>query len=250
MSRTAVIVSTLLAGLGLPASAAAAEPRALPKLSASVAACDTGPALEQRAADFEGSMPAIANSSVLAMRFTVEERRGSTWRAVSVPGSRWERSTTGAAGFVFDKRVERLEAGAAYRVVVRFRWYDDAGSVIKRATRKSRSCRQPDLRPDLSVVALIPGEPLGDGRARYVVQVRNGGLSAVRGALRVGLSVDGVAQPSRSLAGLAANVLGAVAFEGSACRPGGTVRAVVDPQDDVEEVDEADNVLELRCPNA
>jgi len=246
--RRISLLFTVLAALAASADVALATgPPAAPTLGVRVAGCQTGLELTRRAADFTSSMPAITGSSVLAMRFELEQRRGRAWRPVPVRGSaRWERSEPGAAGFVFDKRVERLAAGVTYRMTVRYRWFAADGTVIKRATRRSGACRQPDLRPDVSVAGLST-EPLPDGRARYVVQVLNGGLSALVGTLRVGLTVDGAALEPQPLSGLAVGTIVEVSFEGPACQRDGTIRATADSEDSLDEPGEADNALVLRC---
>lgn len=252
MRRTARLLPLLL--LALPAGAQAATPApptAVPTLGVRLAGCQVGTAADDRGADFEGAMPASPGSSVLAMRFDLEQRRGAvSWKPVTgVPGfGRYERSAAGAAGFVFSKRFERLVPGASYRVTVRFRWSDADGAVLKRATRRSPTCRQTDLRPDLTVAGVTTGEPTADGRAHYVVQVSNDGLSALTGALRVGLTVDGLALPSLTLPGLAAGGVGEVGFDGPVCRPGARVVATADPDDDLDEPTESDNTLAVDCP--
>lgn len=246
--RLTALLLALLATLAASADVALATgARAAPTLGVRVAGCQTGLELAQRAAEFTGSMPAVAGSSVLAMRFELEQRRGGSWRPVPVPGSsRWERSEPGAAGFVFDKRVERLAEGVTYRMTVYFRWSASDGTVLKRATRRSGVCRQRDLRPDLTVTG-ITIEALPSGRAHYVVQVLNGGLSALFGTLRVGMVVDGLALTPQPFSGLGIGMIVEVAFEGPTCHPGGTVRAVADPEDSLEEPGETDNALVLRC---
>ncbi len=246
MRRTALLIIFVAFAASADAALAAGPPGA-PTLGVRVAGCQTGLELEQRAANFTGAMPAITGSSVLAMRFELEQRRGGAWKPVPVPGStRWERSEPGAAGFVFDKRVERLAPGVTYRMTVHFRWSASDGTALKRATRRSGACRQLDLRPDLSVAGLST-EPLLNGRARYVVQVLNSGLSALLGTLRVGVIVDGLALTPQSFLGLGIGAIREVDFEGPACRPGGTIRAVADPEDSLEEPGEADNALVLGC---
>ena len=224
MRRIALLLATASAAFALPATVAAAATPAAPTLGGRV-----------------------AGSSVLAMRFELQRRAEGAWKPESPPGfTRWERSAPDAAGFVYEKRVERLAAGSAYRVRVRFRWSAPDGTVLRRAARVSGACRPADLRPDLSIDGLT-ADPLPDGRTRYVVQVRNGGATAALGTVRVGLTVDGVAQVAQTLSGLSAAALGSVVFEGPACRPGGSVLAQADPQDVLDEADEADNALDLGC---
>ena len=250
MRRILLPLLLALGALAAPAAAPAADAPAVPSLGVRVSSCQTGATAAQRGAGFSGAMPAIEGATGLAMRFSLEQRRGTTWKSLAVPGfSTWHRAAPGAAGFVYAKRVERLAPRASYRVEVDFRWTSADGKVRRRATRHSGICRQPELRPDLVLEALTP-EPLGDGLVRYVARVRNDGKGAVTKATRVVLTVDGVAQAPQALALLATGAQALVAFEGPACAPGGTVRADVDPDDDVEEPDDADNAFVLRCPAA
>ena len=188
--------------------------------------------------------------TVQVARVDLEARKGTgAWKPVVSPSfGRYERSAPGAAGFVYSKRVERLAAGASYRVTVRFRWLDADGETVKRAVRQSGACRQPDLRPDLAVTALTPGAPVGDGRARYVAQIRNVGAGAVPGPVRVVLLVDGLPAASALLQALAPDATGTVAFEAPVCTAGGTVTAVADPGDLLDEPREADDALTVSCP--
>ena len=240
------VVPTLaaLAALAGPTVAGAEE---APSLAARLDVCEIGIVPGSRVAEFTGAMPAIPGSSVLAMRFAFEQRRGSVFKPVPLPAFKgYEQSEPGAAGFVFAKRVERLAAGASYRVSVRFRWTAADGRVLRRATRTSRICRQPDLRPDLAVVGLTT-EAVAGGRARYVARLRNDGPGALADLVGLRLTVDGVAQAVQLAPGPGAGAASTVMLEGPACGPGGTARLDVDPRDAVEEVDESDNAVLLRC---
>ena len=247
--RRTVLIAPLLLALAGPGPAGAVAPAA-PTLGVRVASCETGLTADEREAAFTAAMPALDGATGLAMRFDLEQRRGGgLWRTVTVPGfGRWERSAMGAAGFVYTKRVERLAPAASYRVAVRLRWTAADGSTVRRVTRRSASCRQPDGRPQLSVAAIAVGQPLGDGRARYVVRVRNAGPGVAPASARIGLRVDGVALPAAPLgARLAVGTVSDVVFEGPVCAPGGLVEATADPEDDLEEPREGDNALALRC---
>lgn len=251
MRRTALTTATL-AALALPGAAHAVTPTdvppsAVPELSARLDACAVGATSAQRAAAFTGAMPADQAAAVLSMRFELEQRRGSTWKPLAVPGFRtWQRSDPDAAGFVYAKRVERLASGASYRVTVGFRWTDADGRVVRRAERRTRVCRQPDLRPDLTVLG-VTAEPSADGTVRYVAQVRNDGPGALTGPLRVALAVDGTAAPAQEVARLAARATTQLTWSAPPCVAGGAVRVDADPDAAVEEADEADNAFVLRC---
>lgn len=243
MRRTAL---TLLLAATFAAPAAAVEP---PALGVKVAACETGLDLADRAAEFSGAMPQAAGSDVLQMRFELEQRRVTMWKPLAVPGfGRWEKSVPGAAGFVYAKRVERLVAGASYRVRVRFRWLDAGGDVVKTATRRSPVCKQPDLRPDLTIVGLTVGDATGPDTSRYLVQVRNAGLGALLQSFRIGLTVNGTPLPPQTLTGLQIAGLGSVAFDAPDCAPGSMVVATADPDDGISEPVESDNALRVPCP--
>lgn len=240
-------LTTLLLALALPAGARAeaADP---PQLEADVTSCVTGLDAASRSATFSGSMPAIPGSSVLAMRFDLERFSGTSWKPVTASTlGRWERSVPGAAGFLYDKGVERLPAPATYRAIVRFRWYSSSGRVLREVQRKSPVCRQPERRPDLAPTVITPGVADADGATTYDVVVHNSGVTDVLRPFRLQLSVGGVALAPQALAGLPAAQSATVTFTGPACRPGDALRAAVDQSDAVDEADEADNELVQRC---
>lgn len=251
--RTA-FVAALAAGAALAGAPAAAQdlpPR--PPLAATVSSCQTGLTADERAVVFTGSMPAIRRAVRMSMRFELYERAGETGPYVRVRLSgfgNWVRADPGVAGFVYAKRVEQLAAPSAYRVLVRFRWYDARGRVVRRRERTSAGCRQPDLRPDLRVARLLIGAARPDGSALYTVTVRNAGRSAVSAPFTTGLSIDGVAQPVEALGGLDVNGTATVVFVGPRCAAGAAVIAVADADATVDEVDEYDNTERRSCPDA
>jgi hypothetical protein len=119
MRRTFVVVLLLL--VIAPAHVRAQE---RPPLRASLAACESGPQAGQRFAVFTASMPALAGTRQMSMRFDLMERRDGArrrWRRLTAPAfGRWDRSKEpGAAGFIYTKRVERLSQAAEYRATVR-----------------------------------------------------------------------------------------------------------------------------------
>lgn len=240
------LLAICLAALALPGAARAGTPDP-PDLGAELTSCVTGVAVASRAATFRGSMPTIARASVLAMRFDLERFRGTSWRPVTASTfGRWERSVPGAAGFVYDKRIEQLAAPASYRATVRFRWSDAAGHVVRELRRRTPTCRQPERRPDLQPVTIVPGAARPDGTVTYVVTVRNTGVT-VAPPFRLGLSVAGVALVPQPVPVLGAGADATVSFDGPACRPGEGLRAAADADALVDEADEGDNALVQRC---
>lgn len=246
MRRSAAILFAL--GAVLPAGASASPLDRTPErpaLDARLASCHTGEAAADRYAVFTGSMPAGADTARMEMRFDLYQRRaaGLGYAHVALPKwGQWERSSrSGASGFIFTKRVEQLVAPAVYRAVVRFRWYDADGDLVRTAKRASESCRQPDPRADLRV---------GDLRAApdgsYLVDVHNEGRSDA-GPFLVSLAVGGTVADTR-VDGLAAHGTRTVVAAGGRCTPGELIRVEIDTTDAVDEARETDDSVVRSCP--
>src|SRR5690242_17751704 len=144
MRRIALSIA-IFGTLAAPAQAAPAK----------VVLTDCAP--HERAAEFQARMGEVAGAERLKMRFTLQVRkRGQkAYHRVAAPGFRsWSTAEPGATSWVFTRRVEALLGPARYRAVVRFQWLDADGDTIAHAKRYSRSCRQPDHRPNLKIKAL------------------------------------------------------------------------------------------------
>ena len=246
MQRAALIVTLVL--LALPAGAHAQAP----PLRAKLAACQSGPAATERTATFVGSMPAVAGTKRMWMRFDLFMRvaPSTDFAAVKAPKlGVWQKSAPGRAssGFVFKQRVQGLTAPAWFRAQVHFRWYGRGGKLLRSATRTSAICKQPDQRPDLRAGALDAARgPLPD-QATYMLDVRNDGHTAATG-FDVVLTVAGAEQPPQHVAGLAPAASATVTFVAPRCAPGSTLRLELDAEDAVEESSEADDFVERSCP--
>jgi CARDB protein len=238
----------VLAALALPAAGQAQAPA----LRARLSACQSGPAATERTATFVGSMPAVAGTKRMWMRFELFVRipPATAFSAVKAPKlGVWQKSVPGRAssGFVFTQRVQGLTAPASFRAQVRFRWYGKSGRLLRSATRTSAICKQPDQRPDLRAGALDAARgPLLD-QATYTLDVRNDGHTAAT-AFDVVLTVAGDEQPPQRVAGLAPAGTATVTFVAPRCAPGSTLRFELDAEDAVEESSEADDVVERACP--
>lgn len=242
---TLKLVPLLLAALVAAPSSALAQER--PSLGVRLTTCTPALDVADRVAEFTAAMPSVPGASGLAVRFTLQQRDGDDWTRVKVPGwTRWEKAAPGAAGFVYAKRIERLDAPASYRAEVWFRWTDADGQVVRRAVRHSSSCRQPDLRPDLELGKLTV-TPEGEGTARYTALVRNTGRGDASAPFAVALSVAGAEQPPQALPGLAHDGTGTVSWLAPTCAPGERVVVELDTADVVDEADEDDDVLSRRC---
>jgi len=246
--RRAALLLTALATLALPAAAAAA-PGDPPRLRAALTACETGPEELDRIAAFTGSMPARRDTVRMAIRFDLQQRTvdGGVWRRLEAPTfGRWERSRPGVAGFVYTKDVKALPAPGEYRAVVRFRWHAADGGV-RTVRRVTRTCRQPDPRPDLVArrVEVLPTAL--PALATYRVRVRNAGRGHAD-AFAVALLVGGVEAGRATVAGLAPRTSVTVQIVAPRCLAGTAVEARVDAAGAVDEADEGNGTAALSCP--
>ena len=220
----------------LPPAAGAAGPA-----SAVLLECDR----EFAAAEFQARMETVPEAERMRMRFTLEVRRQGRrhWKRVPAPGfGVWTAADPGVTRYVHSRRVEELLGPARYRVVVRFRWANASGATVARDRRVSRSCRQPDTRPNLVVEDLafdVADDPL---ERRYAVLVRNAGRGAVG---PFDLAVAGL-EPVE-VDGLDPHEERLVEVDGPVCEPGLPVTAVADPDDLVDERWERDNELTRSC---
>lgn len=245
MDRAKLIGSLVVAWLLAVPGVALAQSTEAPPLSAALETCTTSPLPAQRVASFVGSMPAMSGSTRMQMRFELQRRMLDEKLWHKVPGVQgfgiWETALPGRAGFVYHKRVDGLQVPAAYRAIVRFRWYRPDGTAARHARKRTPACSQPDLRPDLvagGVRAVLDARP---AFALYTVLVRNDGRSpAGPFAVRVAGSVAEVA-------GLAAGERTEVTVLAPACLRGSVVRAVVDADRRIDEADER-NALKRGCP--
>lgn len=239
-----MLAGWLLCGAGV-AVAQAPQPPKSPALGAALETCQTSSLPAERVAAFVGSMPAIDGAERMQMRFELQRRRPGEKRWRPVRGLQgfgvWESADPGRAGFVFHKRVDGLVVPATYRALVRFRWSRSGGQIVRRAHRRTRACKQPDLRPDLvagSLRAVLDARP---ALAVYTLVVRNDGRAAA------GPFAVRVAGALTEVAGLAAGRSTEVAVVAPVCIPGTPVATLVDADRRVNEADER-NALLRTCP--
>jgi len=245
--RRVAVTAVFLALLTAVPAAAQAPVFPLP-LKAKLTDCHTGPLVTDRFAVFVGQMPALQGTRRMWMRFDLYERSASgRWQHVTVPKfGTWQKSLPGKPGFIYEKRVDQLQAPAAYRAQVRFRWYDAHGRLQRQARRTTHTCHEPDPRPDLAV-GVVTATDAGAGKLRYLIRVRNDGRSDV-GSFDTVLSVDGAAQPPATVAGLPAGGATKVAVVAPRCTPGSRIQIALDPAATIDEAYESNNAVSRACP--
>jgi len=232
MRRVALTVF-LFAALAAPAQAA-------PPAKVTLTACS----VKDRAAQFEARMGKVENGVRLKMRFALQVRQAGqkTYRRVAAPGFRsWSTAAPGKTSWVFTRRVEALIGPARYRAVVRFQWLDADGDVLARAKRTSRSCLQPDHRPNLRIKSIA--HPT---RHRYTAVVVNNGRTAT-GPFDVQLAIGDTLLDPVGVEDLAPHARQVVTFHGPRCKAGAALIATADPLNLVDERNELDNAFTKTC---
>jgi CARDB len=124
---------------------------------------------------------------------------------------------------------------------VRFQWIDADGQTVARAKRSSRSCFQPDHRPNLKLKALTR-----EGKHRYAALIVNTGRTAP-GPFDLQLAVGASLLAPVTVPDLAPGAKRLVTLRGPVCEPGSSATATADPLDLVDERSEADNALTIAC---
>jgi CARDB protein len=232
MRRIALVI-VCFAAIASPAQAAG-------KASVALTACEPS----ARAAEFEAGMDAVKGTARMKMRFTLQVRKAGklTYKRIAAPGfGTWTVADPGTTSYVFTRRVEALIGPARYRALVKFAWLDSRGRTIHRAQRYSRSCRQPDHRPNLKVKALSL-----EGRRSYVALVANNGLTAT-GPFELQLAVGDQLLDPVTVESLEPGRQRLVTIRGPRCKPGTEMTATADPADLIDERSETDNALTTTC---
>ena len=239
----ALLAPGAVAGAQSPATGADGAPQAL------LSDCHVAVVQADRYATIEGQMAALPNGPRMQMRMDLEQRTaGGGARVLDAPGlGTWERSAPGVGVLRTVHHVVNLPAPASLRVLVRFRWLDDQGRVVQRATRLSPACLQPDERARI-VAGPLRATSNGSSGARYAVVLRNTGRGPT-GPFDVVLDVNGSPQPAQQIDDLEPAQRVVAQLLGPACAAGSTVRAVVDPGGVVAEAPGGGAPASVPCPS-
>lgn len=263
MPRLALIAGLVLAALvgGAPAHAVTTTtpPTTTPTtpapapaplaLRATLDSCQVTAVATNRSAVFSGSMPSIAKTWRMRMRFDLYTRRPSSskWKRVTAAKwGVWHVSRPRVPGFVFTKVVDGLDAPAVYRAIVQFRWYDKQARLLRATQRMTPTCVQPDSRPDLrlgSVTAIATGA----STARYTIVVRNAGLTNA-GPFGLVLAVGDKRVAVAISAGLAIGQQRMVTVDAPSCTATGKLSVLLDPENAVDEAGGRDVPVTRVCP--
>jgi hypothetical protein len=152
--------------------------------------------------------------------------------------------------WTLQKSVVALHAPAVYRFRVRYRWVGAHHEILGTATRYSRRCVQPELRPDLQVrsitVSPVANKP---DRNRYTAEIANTGNSAAGPFDVLFAPANGSASITRSIAILRAHASQTETFIGPVCTAGAPPTITADSAKQVEDLNRANNTLTATCPS-
>jgi hypothetical protein len=114
--------------------------------AATLEACVTSVVQAERSATFSGEMTAIVGTAKMSMRIDLEERAPEEAEFHEVIASGlgvWRPADPKVKVYKYVKQVSNLTSPASYRALIRFRWYNASGHVIKRSERVTARCLQP-----------------------------------------------------------------------------------------------------------
>ena len=140
-------------------------------VAATLEACVTSVAQPERSATFSGEMTATAGTAKMSMRIDLEERapEEAEFRPVVESGlGVWRAADPKVKVYKYVRQVSNLSPPASYRALIRFRWFNAAGHVIKRAQRLTSRCLQP------SAPAEVPIAPVSGSGASPPVPTSSG----------------------------------------------------------------------------
>jgi hypothetical protein len=155
VAKTALALASLLALLACVQLALAQgavrrtlTPTAAAPYSVTLEQCATSTVQAERSATFTAQVTATGATQRMGMRIELQQRlRGEVeFHTILAPGfGVWRSSEAGVKIYKYVKQVTNLQAPAAYRAVVRFRWLGAKGRVFKRAELHTQHCLQPTL---------------------------------------------------------------------------------------------------------
>jgi hypothetical protein len=156
-----------------------------------------------------------------------------------LPGDVWRR----------EKPVYNLAVPYTYQFRVSFRWTGAHGKVLGTATRYSRTCRQRELRPDLTVksiaVSPIAGHPK---KELYTAVVANHGLTGAGPFQVLFVPGDSSAPTSTTIPYLGAGKTRTLSFTGPLCDAANPPTVTADSASQVDDFNRANNQLGAVCP--
>jgi hypothetical protein len=143
--------------------------------------------------------------------------------------------------------VADLPAPASYRFEVTFRWIGSKGRVLGTQVRSTRNCFQPELRPDLAAVSFdaqpIAGHPKHDA---YTAVISDKGLTGA-GPFQIQFAF-GTAVKDHTVTHIKPHQQLTFNFEGPPCESTAPPTMTIDPDQQVDDYNRANNSITAACP--
>jgi CARDB len=150
--------------------------------------------------------------------------------------------------WMFGHPVFDLTAPAAYRFVVSFRWIGGGGRVLGTVMRQSKTCFQPELRPDLIVQSIVINPVAGHPKLdQYATTIENTGASGA-GPFEVEFADKRVVK-TPTVRRLHAHSAITINFVGPLCDSTSPPTVTVDPTDQVDVVNRDGTSQTVTCPS-
>jgi hypothetical protein len=244
-----------VAAVPVAAVSAAAPPRSELTGFTCTRALDPG----SRAVAIKATMRPLTGTRKMAIRFEllqrspglpVQEVSGGDLGVWRTPPN----STLGQlAGDVWrlQKSVYNLDVPFSYQFRVSFRWTGAHGKALGTATRYTRTCRQRELRPDLTVASITVSAVAGHPKQElYTAVVANQGLTGAGPFQVLFAPGDSSAPTTDTVSFLGAGKTRTLSFVGPLCDAANPPTVSADSASQVNDFNRANNVLAAVCPAA
>jgi hypothetical protein len=246
------VVAVAATAVPLASGSAAVPPRSQLAGFACTHALDPG----ARSVGVDAVMRPLPGTRKLAIRFELLQRAPGTavqtvqggdlgvWRTPTnptlgrLPGDVWR----------LQKSVYNLDVPFTYQFRVSFRWTGAHGKVLGTATRSSRTCRQRELRPDLTVKSIaISAVAVHPKRELYTAVVANQGLTGAGPFQVLFVPGDSSAPSTQTVSFLGAGRTRTLSFVGPLCNAASPPTVTADSASQVNDFDRANNQRAAAC---
>jgi hypothetical protein len=255
----ALLAVAVGAAIALAASTTASTAAAVPRAQLRNFACLHALDPVNRTVSVNAVMRPLPGTQKLTMQFSLLERAGgsTTLQTVVRAGDLgvWISPKDAKLGQLpndvwdLNKSVLNLDAPAAYRFRVSFRWIGAHGRVIGIAQRLSRTCYQRELRPDLLVrsitVSAVPNRPHKD---LYTAVIANQGATATGPFEVLFTPGDDSAAKTHPVESLGPHQSRLETFVGPLCDAASPPTVIADSASQVDDYNRVNNTLIAPCP--
>ena len=257
MKRFSIVALVVAAGLAASLARGAAT-ASVPSAQLRGYVCQTARDPANRGIIITAVMRPLAHTQRLSLRFDLLERQHKHGPTAAVhfgdlgtwiyPKNKTLGQRPGDVWIVHHPVAQLQVAPAYYRFKVSFHWLGGHSHVIGTAVRYSPTCFEPELRPDLQVLAIhIKPSPTNPKRDLYSAVIRNSGASSTGQSFGVEIT-DGSKSETRTVPALAAHAKTMVTFVGPLCNTLAPPTVTVDPNGLIDDFNRANNSLTATCP--